>query len=358
MRVFWLISVVFQAALFAGQIGGAGQPGVPGNNTITSAKIVDGTIVNADVNAAAAIVDTKLATIATAGKVSDTALSSNVPLKDTANDFSLTQTVTDGVNSSVVISAGSLAFHNIITGDDLFNIDGSGSPTVAAGVKLGFTSQTTAGAGPEQWFELFSTEYIEVKSGDASARTNLLIGGLARRSRSQDTTADFEIKDYSIITDATAGAVTLTVPVGITIGHELVIKKTDSSTNTVTLSDVSQVIRNQNETITMIKDASGGWRTISYYNGQRIHATAMLNFPDTTVETSNSLTATVTGAAAGDVVSIGVPTAAWNANGIYTAYCNAADTVTIQFSNNNSTILGTSINPAEGSFKITVFKQP
>jgi hypothetical protein len=47
-------------------------------SSITSAMITDGAIVNADINASAAIADTKLATIATAGKVADTALSANV----------------------------------------------------------------------------------------------------------------------------------------------------------------------------------------------------------------------------------------------------------------------------------------
>jgi hypothetical protein len=47
-------------------------------NSITSAMIVPGTIVDADISASAAIADTKLATIATAGKVADTALSANV----------------------------------------------------------------------------------------------------------------------------------------------------------------------------------------------------------------------------------------------------------------------------------------
>jgi hypothetical protein len=42
-------------------------------NAITSAKILDGEIVNADISATAGIVDTKLATIATAGKVSNSA---------------------------------------------------------------------------------------------------------------------------------------------------------------------------------------------------------------------------------------------------------------------------------------------
>lgn len=43
------------------------------DGAVTSAKIADGTIVNGDINASAAIVDTKLATISTAGKVSNSA---------------------------------------------------------------------------------------------------------------------------------------------------------------------------------------------------------------------------------------------------------------------------------------------
>src|SRR5210317_1154833 len=46
-----------------------------GDGTITSAKIVDGAIVNADINACAAISDTKLGTISTACKVATTAIS-------------------------------------------------------------------------------------------------------------------------------------------------------------------------------------------------------------------------------------------------------------------------------------------
>ena len=46
------------------------------SGTVTSAMIANGTIVNADINASAAITDTKLATISTAGKVSGTAITS------------------------------------------------------------------------------------------------------------------------------------------------------------------------------------------------------------------------------------------------------------------------------------------
>ena len=60
--------------------------------TVTSTMILDGTILNADINASAAIVDTKLATIATGGKVSGTAITSgNI---STSGSFASTSTVT------------------------------------------------------------------------------------------------------------------------------------------------------------------------------------------------------------------------------------------------------------------------
>ncbi|MFM8436902.1 MAG: hypothetical protein ACKOAX_00385, partial [Candidatus Kapaibacterium sp.] len=61
------------------------------NNAITSAKILDGTIVDADIDAAAAISDTKLGTISTSGKVlnsATTATSSNTVSTIVARDAS------------------------------------------------------------------------------------------------------------------------------------------------------------------------------------------------------------------------------------------------------------------------------
>jgi len=61
-------------------------------DTVTSANIKDDTITNTDINTNAGIVDTKLATISTPGKVADSALSSNVDL------LSSTQTITADKN--------------------------------------------------------------------------------------------------------------------------------------------------------------------------------------------------------------------------------------------------------------------
>jgi len=79
---------------------------------------------------------------------------------------------------------------------------------------------------------------------------------------------------------------------------------------------------------------------------------ATLDFPSTTTLLSADLTISVTGAADGDVVSIGVPNASVNANTCYTAWVSAANTVTVRFNNYSS---GT-VNPASGTFKVFVTK--
>jgi len=79
---------------------------------------------------------------------------------------------------------------------------------------------------------------------------------------------------------------------------------------------------------------------------------ATLDFPSTTTLLSADLTITVTGAADGDVVSLGVPNASVNANTSYSAWVSAANTVTVRFNNYSS---GT-VNPASGTFKVFVTK--
>jgi hypothetical protein len=82
---------------------------------VTSTMIKDGTIVNADINASAAIVDTKLATIATAGKVSNSATTatnantaSAIVARDGSGNFTagtITAALT-GAASANVLKAG------------------------------------------------------------------------------------------------------------------------------------------------------------------------------------------------------------------------------------------------------------
>jgi hypothetical protein len=65
------------ATYFIVNMGATIAIGTPGDNTVTSAKIVDGTIVNADINASAAIAASKIAGLATSA-TTDTTNASNL----------------------------------------------------------------------------------------------------------------------------------------------------------------------------------------------------------------------------------------------------------------------------------------
>lgn len=85
-------------------------------------------------------------------------------------------------------------------------------------------------------------------------------------------------------------------------------------------------------------------------------ASAVLDFPNTVAGSKSDLTVAVTGAALGDVVSIGVPNGSVSAtdNVLFFGWVSAADTVTVRFVNANTVI---AVDPASGTFKIKVTKQ-
>ena len=81
-------------------------------------------------------------------------------------------------------------------------------------------------------------------------------------------------------------------------------------------------------------------------------ATATLNFGVLSANSYEDLTITVTGAATGDCVSLGVPTAAVTAGVAFTAWVSAADTVTVRAHNYTA---GTP-NPGSGTFKAAIVR--
>jgi len=89
-------------------------------------------------------------------------------------------------------------------------------------------------------------------------------------------------------------------------------------------------------------------RITSATNGV-LAASAVLDFPSTSSNSTQDLTITVTGAIDGDPVSIGVPNACATV-GTFFAWVSAADTVTIRFFNPS----GGSVNPTSGTFKVKV----
>jgi len=98
-----------------------------------------------------------------------------------------------------------------------------------------------------------------------------------------------------------------------------------------------------------VSPSSGVWQI----SPRILKGSATLDFGSTAAGASTDLTITVTGAADGDVVSLGVPNASVTATGRYFAWVSATNTVTVRFS---PTILVGSEDPASGTFKVTVTK--
>jgi hypothetical protein len=81
-----------------------------------------------------------------------------------------------------------------------------------------------------------------------------------------------------------------------------------------------------------------------------LSTTATLDFPSTPAQTSSDLTVTVTGAAVGDVVGLGVPNASTAASGSYSGWVLSANTVKVRFENNSTG----SLDPTSGTFRVIV----
>jgi hypothetical protein len=77
--------------------------------------------------------------------------------------------------------------------------------------------------------------------------------------------------------------------------------------------------------------------------------TATLDFPSISSNNSEELTMTVTGAATGDIVMLGAPSAI-ESDLTWCGYVSAADTVTVRLHNSS----GGAINPASATWKATV----
>jgi hypothetical protein len=118
------------------------------------------------------------------------------------------------------------------------------------------------------------------------------------------------------------------------------------STTPVTSDTTANDLLVINSSNGQVRRYTGDWYSMP------INGSATLDFGNTSAQNSADLTITVTGAAAGDVVSLGVPNASVNANTCFTAWVSATDTVTVRFNNYSSG----AIDPASGTFKIKVFK--
>ena len=102
---------------------------------------------------------------------------------------------------------------------------------------------------------------------------------------------------------------------------------------------------------------SGAGRPKASFNGGAfgfipvfLSGTSTLDFPSTAAGGSQDLTISVTGAALGQMVWLGVPNGSVNANCVFFAWVSATNTVTVRHLNNS----GGAVDPASGSFTVAV----
>ncbi|MGN6822754.1 MAG: hypothetical protein ACTHJ7_08300, partial [Candidatus Nitrosocosmicus sp.] len=91
---------------------------------------------------------------------------------------------------------------------------------------------------------------------------------------------------------------------------------------------------------------------VRYTIAKTLTTTATLDFPSTSAQSSSELTVTVTGAADGDIVEVGVPNASANTNSCFTARVSSANTISVTFNNYSSA----AIDPASGTFRVSIIK--
>ena len=120
----------------AGDLTGTAALPTIAANAVTSAKILDGEIVDADISATAAIADTKLATIATAGKVNNSATTA------TALNTPNTIVLRDGSGNLAAGAITATGFAGPLTGNVTGNLNGNATTATTAG-NITATSNTT-----------------------------------------------------------------------------------------------------------------------------------------------------------------------------------------------------------------------
>jgi hypothetical protein len=183
--------------------------------TVTSTMILDGTIVNADINASAAIADTKLATISTAGKVANTATTaasantaSAIVARDASGNFTagtITANLTGNVTGSSGSTTGNAATATALATARTFQLTGD---IEASGV-------TFDGTGNVSLTTVIGTGAIvnaDVNASAAIAKTKLDLGGTITSADLVDGTivatdiADGTITAAKMVTDPYARA--------------------------------------------------------------------------------------------------------------------------------------------------------
>lgn len=280
--------------------------------------------------------------------------------------------------NSNVVTTGTMRATGALTLTNASNVfagDGSGLTGISAGVSKtngSATNLSVYSSGTTNWpLRVVGTNgnatYIN-KDGTL----NIPQPSVANAPSIKFITADWNLSDASganggvYFSDSGFTAMAAFQSGGITISHGTYLGwaafPNSQVANTAIARSSSGLVEINNATAGQYRDlvvrslfATNLYATNLIINGgatvtKILSATATLNF-DLTALTVEDLTITVTGAADGDVVSLGVPNGSVTTSVQYSAWVSAADTVTVR-----ARTSATGENPASGVFRATVIK--
>ena len=255
----------------------------------------------------------------------------------------VTSTIATGglttAGSGLTNTAGTVSLGGSVTGDVTFtpSIDASRNFLVGSNAGNAFQAIYFRSSLQEIHFLTNSSSYFQIQ-GMSAGQTPLTVSANAALTITSDNSG-LDVVDNNNTNDYLGFQTSL----GFT---------TSTGTSGVNLSQLT-VLRNQSK---LLVNGRQYWDFDGTELGEVktvLSGSATLDFPSTSVGTTQSLAITVNGAEVGDPVSLGTPTAAITGAIIYMAYVSATNTVTIRALNGG----GSATDPGSGIFKVTVHKQ-
>lgn len=305
-----------------------GRAEIDGDITISegsnTASIAAGVIVNADINAAAAIDATKIAN----GSVS------NAEFQYLNGVTSSIQTQLTDLNSNKVTKGGDAAafsFGTTVLGEDVTVKLGNNDRWIFGGTN-GYLRR---GSGSEiNGLQLYGTGVGSVLAFGDNFGSVPYVGLREKGGTDTDQMEAYAQKGF-FVTTGTYGATS---------------KLTVQQDGDIILGGETQVAGAE---LTVIgdEDVSGNLNVQGDLTAGNIYkGSASLDFPSTIAGAVSDLTITATGAVVGDPVFLGAPNGSVTTTATYWAWVSSANTVTVRFSPKATE------NPASGTFKVKVFK--
>lgn len=248
-------------------------------------------------------------------------------------------TTSDG--SAVDVSGNSIRFGVGLKGVTVSSSSGTtGGATQYAIGSTGTVSQTSGGNAYSSFIALQTINQTGAASGDVTMfddqiTLTAILGNLyGIRIRQATARSGFGL-------GATAPTAKIHIGAGTTGANTGPLKLTEGSNPTSAEDGLMNYVNNN---LTFTEGST------VYTVAKTLTNTATLNFDLTSVN-SQDLTITVTGAASGDAVSVGVDAGSATANVIFTWWVSATDTVTVRASRID---VATGADPASGTFRAAV----